>query len=64
LIGPLAGVRWVSRDPQILEAAACVKACDGLSVVDAWIAGTRCAPLVYEDPNSQALGRWTIGLRP
>jgi predicted nucleic acid-binding protein len=48
------GVRWVSCDPEILEAAARIKARGGLSVADAWIAATaatRRALLVHKDPE-------------
>ena len=48
-----AGVAWVSCDPEILDAAARLKA-GGLSVADAWIAATaatRAATLVHKDPE-------------
>lgn len=49
-----AGVVWVSCEPEILEAAAGLKARGGLSVSDAWIAATaaaRDAVLVHKDPE-------------
>jgi predicted nucleic acid-binding protein len=49
-----AGVTWISCEPEILEAAAQLKAHGGLSVADAWIAGTaavRGAVLVHKDPE-------------
>jgi len=49
-----AGVEWVSCDPEILDAAAALKADGGLSVADAWIAATaatRAATLVHKDPE-------------
>lgn len=49
-----AGVRWVSCEEEILEAAAALKERGGLSVADAWIAATarvRDAVLVHKDPE-------------
>lgn len=49
-----AGVEWISCEPDILEAAARLKAGGGLSVADAWIAATahaRGAMLVHKDPE-------------
>ncbi|HEY2388933.1 MAG TPA: PIN domain-containing protein [Candidatus Binatia bacterium] len=49
-----AGVEWVSCEPEILDAAAALKASGGLSVADAWIAATastREAILVHKDPE-------------
>lgn len=53
-----AAVRWVSCEPNILEAAACIKARGGLSVADAWIAATaqiHKAILVHKDPEFASL---------
>ncbi len=63
-----AGVEWVSCEPDILTAAARLKARGGLSVADVWIAATaqaRGAVLVHKDPEfkrvrdvrQEALGR-------
>ncbi len=50
----VAGVGWISCEPEILDAAALLKARGGLSVADAWIAATamtRHAVLVHKDPE-------------
>ncbi len=50
----VAGVSWVSCDSEILDAAALLKARNGLSVADAWIAATamtKRAVLVHKDPE-------------
>jgi predicted nucleic acid-binding protein len=52
------GVEWVSCEPPILDEAARIKSCGGLSVADAWIAGTaavRDAILVHKDPEFAAV---------
>ena len=53
-----AGVHWVSCDPEILEVAARFKARGGLSVADAWVAGTAAvkrAVLIHKDPEFTAV---------
>ena len=48
------GVRWVTCEPDILEAASSLKARGGLSVADSWIAATamiRRAILIHKDPE-------------
>ena len=48
------GLRWVGCEPEILVAAARIKASGGLSVADAWIAATALverATLVHKDPE-------------
>jgi ribonuclease VapC len=48
------GVRWVTCEPEILEAAANLKARGKLSVADAWIGATamiRQATLIHKDPE-------------
>ena len=50
----VAGVSWISCEPEILDAAALLKARGGLSVADAWIAATAMtlhAVLVHKDPE-------------
>jgi predicted nucleic acid-binding protein len=50
-------VEWVTCEPEILRAAAELKARGGLSVADAWIAATavaREAVLVHRDPELAA----------
>jgi ribonuclease VapC len=45
---------WVTCEPEILDAAATLKAAGGLSVADSWIAATalvRGAVLVHRDPE-------------
>src|SRR5262249_21653726 len=47
-------VEWVTCEPEILHAAAALKARGGLSVADSWIAATavvRDAILVHRDPE-------------
>ena len=47
-------VEWVTCEPEILHAAATLKARGGLSVADSWIAATaaaRNAILVHRDPE-------------
>lgn len=47
-------LEWVSCEPEILEAAALLKAGGGLSVADSWIGATaivRDAILVHKDPE-------------
>lgn len=47
-------ITWVSCEPEILAAAATIKAAGGLSVADSWIAATasvRKAVLVHRDPE-------------
>ncbi len=47
-------LEWVSCEPEILEAAALLKARGGLSVADSWIGATaivRNAVLVHKDPE-------------
>ena len=54
VVGDATGVEWVSCEPEILRAAARIKARSGLSVADAWIAATavvRDAVLVHKDPE-------------
>lgn len=51
-------IEWVSCEPEILEAAAVLKAGAGLSVADSWIAATalvRGAVLVHRDPEYASL---------
>ena len=51
-------VDWVSCEPEILDAAATLKAKGGLSVADSWIAATaviRSAKLVHRDPAISAM---------
>jgi predicted nucleic acid-binding protein len=51
-------VEWVSCEPEILRAAATIKARGGLSVADSWIAATamtRAAILVHRDPEFSPL---------
>jgi predicted nucleic acid-binding protein len=51
-------VEWVSCEPEILQAAATLKAGGGLSVADSWIAATavtRGAILVHRDPEFRPL---------
>lgn len=51
-------IEWVSCEPEILEAAAELKAGGGLSVADSWIAATalvRGAVLVHRDPEYASL---------
>jgi predicted nucleic acid-binding protein len=53
-----AGVHWVSCDPEILEVATRFEARGGLSVADAWIAGTAAVTrgvLVHKDPAFAAI---------
>ncbi len=48
------GVEWVSCEPEILDAAALLKAEGGLSVADSWIGATaivRNAILIHRDPE-------------
>ncbi|MGH7805433.1 MAG: type II toxin-antitoxin system VapC family toxin [Candidatus Binatia bacterium] len=50
----VAGVRWISCEPEILIAAARIMARGGLSVADAWIAATALVhrgTLVHNDPE-------------
>ena len=47
-------IEWVSCEPEILEAAARLKAEGGLSVADSWIGATaivRSAILIHKDPE-------------
>ena len=47
-------LEWVSCDPEILDAAARLKAEGGLSVADSWIGATaaaRSAVLIHKDPE-------------
>ena len=47
-------LEWVSCEPEILEAAALLKAEGGLSVADSWIGATaiiRNAILIHKDPE-------------
>jgi predicted nucleic acid-binding protein len=47
-------LEWVSCEPEILEAAALLKAKGGLSVADSWIGATaivRHAILIHRDPE-------------
>ena len=47
-------LEWVSCEPEILEAAALLKAAGGLSVADSWIGATaivRNAILIHRDPE-------------
>ena len=51
-------VEWVTCEPEILQAAATLKARGGLSVADSWIAATavaRNAVLVHRDPEFASL---------
>lgn len=51
-------LQWVSCDLNILEAASRIKASDGLSVADSWIAATATeygATLVHKDPEFEPL---------
>lgn len=51
-------VEWVTCEPEILQAAATLKARGGLSVADSWIAATaavRNAILVHRDPEFASL---------
>ncbi len=53
-------LEWVSCEPEILEAAAALKAEGRLSVADCWIAGTaavRIATLVHKDPKFSRLAQ-------
>jgi predicted nucleic acid-binding protein len=53
------GIRWVSCEDTILEAAARIKVGGGLSVADAWIAATALlheAILIHKDPEFERLG--------
>jgi ribonuclease VapC len=52
------GVRWVTCEPEILEAAATLKARGRLSLADAWIGATaiiRQATLIHKDPEFAGL---------
>lgn len=52
------GIRWITCEAEILEAAARIKAGGGLSVADAWIAATALrheAILVHKDPEFERL---------
>jgi ribonuclease VapC len=47
-------LEWVSCEPEILDAAALLKAAGGLSVADSWIGATaivRNAILIHRDPE-------------
>jgi ribonuclease VapC len=51
-------LEWVSCEPEILEAAAQLKAKGGLSVADSWIGATaiiRNAILIHKDPEFSKL---------
>ena len=48
------GLTWISCEPEILEAAAQLKAEGGLSVADSWIGATaivRNTILIHKDPE-------------
>lgn len=51
-------IEWVHESPELLEAAAAIKATNALSLADAWIAATASlagATLVHKDPEFAAL---------
>jgi predicted nucleic acid-binding protein len=53
-------LEWVSCEPEILEAAALLKAKGGLSVADSWIGATaivRNAILIHRDPEFRKFAR-------